>query len=139
MSGDDVWGTMAVSIDSSPVQRERDLLGRTVVVIGGSSDIGLETVRLARARRADVILTARDPDRVHRAHLLLPPQVARYAARFLDHHMVWTSTRTATVLCATGASTNSCASTTLSASGQCKSGSSHLARKHARSDSGKHR
>jgi len=41
---------MAVSIDSSPVQRERDLLGRTVVMIGGSSGIRLETVRLARAR-----------------------------------------------------------------------------------------
>ena len=28
---------MAASINSSPVPRERDLLGQTVVVIGGSS------------------------------------------------------------------------------------------------------
>ena len=41
-----------------------DLLGRTVVVIGGSSGIGLETARLARAHGAEVVLTARDPDRL---------------------------------------------------------------------------
>ena len=40
---------MAASINSSPVPRERDLLGQTIVVIGGSSGIGLETARLARA------------------------------------------------------------------------------------------
>ena len=38
---------MAASINSSPVHRERDLLGQTVLVIGGSSGIGLETARLA--------------------------------------------------------------------------------------------
>src|SRR5215472_6677065 len=54
---------MAASINSSPVHGERDLLGQTVVVIGGSSGIGLETARLARARGADIILTARNPDR----------------------------------------------------------------------------
>ncbi len=37
-----------------------ELLGQTVVVIGGSSGIGLATARLARARGADVVLTARD-------------------------------------------------------------------------------
>jgi NAD(P)-dependent dehydrogenase (short-subunit alcohol dehydrogenase family) len=35
-----------------------------VVVIGGSLGIGLETARRARAAGADVILTARDPDRL---------------------------------------------------------------------------
>ena len=38
----------------------QELLGQTVVVIGGSSGIGLATARLARARGADVVLTARD-------------------------------------------------------------------------------
>jgi len=44
-----------------------ELAGQTVVVIGGSSGIGLETARLARAEGADLILTARDPDRLRRA------------------------------------------------------------------------
>ena len=40
--------------------------GQTVVVIGGSSGIGLETARCARAEGADVILTAREPERLQR-------------------------------------------------------------------------
>jgi NAD(P)-dependent dehydrogenase (short-subunit alcohol dehydrogenase family) len=44
-----------------------DLSGQTVVLIGGSSGMGLETARLARARGADVILTGRDPDRLRHA------------------------------------------------------------------------
>jgi len=51
---------------SAPGARE-DLRGQTVVVIGGSAGIGLETARLARARGADVILTARNPDRLRDA------------------------------------------------------------------------
>ena len=43
------------------------LAGQTVVVIGGSAGIGLETARQARAEGADVILTARNPDRLQRA------------------------------------------------------------------------
>jgi NAD(P)-dependent dehydrogenase (short-subunit alcohol dehydrogenase family) len=43
------------------------LLGQTVVVIGGSAGIGLETGRLARAEGADVILTGRNPERLQRA------------------------------------------------------------------------
>ena len=39
---------MAASINSSPVHRVPDLLGQTVLVMGGSSGIGLETARLAR-------------------------------------------------------------------------------------------
>jgi NAD(P)-dependent dehydrogenase (short-subunit alcohol dehydrogenase family) len=41
--------------------------GQTVVVIGGSAGIGLETARLARAEGADVILAARNPERLERA------------------------------------------------------------------------
>ena len=50
-------------------QREPELLGQTVVVIGGSAGIGLETARRARAEGADVILTGRDPDRLNQAAL----------------------------------------------------------------------
>jgi NAD(P)-dependent dehydrogenase (short-subunit alcohol dehydrogenase family) len=42
-----------------------------VVVIGGSMGIGLETARRAREEGAEVILTARDPDRLRRAGLEL--------------------------------------------------------------------
>ena len=44
-----------------------DLKGQTVVVIGGSSGIGLATARQARAAGADVVLVGRDPDRLQRA------------------------------------------------------------------------
>jgi NAD(P)-dependent dehydrogenase (short-subunit alcohol dehydrogenase family) len=71
---------MAASINSSPVHREPDLLGQTVLVIGGSSGIGLETARLARAQGADIILTARDPDRLHRAGLELGASIAAFDA-----------------------------------------------------------
>jgi NAD(P)-dependent dehydrogenase (short-subunit alcohol dehydrogenase family) len=42
------------------------LAGQTVVVIGGSSGIGLETARLAREEGAKLILAARDADRLDR-------------------------------------------------------------------------
>jgi NAD(P)-dependent dehydrogenase (short-subunit alcohol dehydrogenase family) len=48
-------------------QREPELLGQTVVLIGGSSGIGLETARRAHAEGADVILTGRHADRLERA------------------------------------------------------------------------
>ena len=47
--------------------REAVLAGQTVVVIGGSAGIGLETGRLARAEGAQVILTARDQERLSQA------------------------------------------------------------------------
>jgi len=43
------------------------LVGQTVVVIGGSAGIGLETARLARSEGADVILTARNRARLDAA------------------------------------------------------------------------
>lgn len=58
---------MSTAIISSTIQREPELLGQTVVLIGGSAGIGLETARLARAEGAKVILTARDPERLRRA------------------------------------------------------------------------
>ena len=75
---------MAASINSSPVHRARDLLGQTVLVIGGSSGIGLETARLARAKGADIILTARNPDRLHHAGLELGASIAAFDATDFD-------------------------------------------------------
>jgi NAD(P)-dependent dehydrogenase (short-subunit alcohol dehydrogenase family) len=43
------------------------LAGQTVVVLGGSAGIGLETARHAREAGAQVVLTGRDPDRLARA------------------------------------------------------------------------
>jgi len=66
---------MASRISASPVLR-----GQVVVVIGGSSGIGLETARLARAHGADMILTAREPDRLYRAGLELAASIAAFDA-----------------------------------------------------------
>ena len=49
--------------------REPELLGQTVVLIGGSAGIGLETARRARSEGADVILTGRSPERLKQAAL----------------------------------------------------------------------
>jgi len=49
------------------MQREPELLGQTVVVIGGSAGIGLETARRARVEGARVILTGRNPEPLQRA------------------------------------------------------------------------
>jgi NAD(P)-dependent dehydrogenase (short-subunit alcohol dehydrogenase family) len=43
------------------------LRGQTVVLIGGSAGIGLETARRARLEGAEVILTGRSPDRLRQA------------------------------------------------------------------------
>jgi NAD(P)-dependent dehydrogenase (short-subunit alcohol dehydrogenase family) len=51
----------------SPAVHEPELLGQTVVIIGGSAGIGLETARRARAEGAEVILTARNPERLEEA------------------------------------------------------------------------
>lgn len=47
--------------------REPELEGQTVVLIGGSAGIGLETARRAKAEGAAVILTGRDPGRLKAA------------------------------------------------------------------------
>jgi NAD(P)-dependent dehydrogenase (short-subunit alcohol dehydrogenase family) len=51
------------------MRHEPELAGQTVVLIGGSSGIGLETARRARAEGADVVLTGRNPDRLRQAAL----------------------------------------------------------------------
>jgi NAD(P)-dependent dehydrogenase (short-subunit alcohol dehydrogenase family) len=54
--------------------REPELLGQTVVVIGGSAGIGLETARRARAEGAEVVITGRNPERLKQAGLDLGAQ-----------------------------------------------------------------
>jgi len=58
---------MSTATTASPIQREPELLGQTVVVIGGSAGIGLETARRARAEGAKLILTGRNPEPLQRA------------------------------------------------------------------------
>jgi NAD(P)-dependent dehydrogenase (short-subunit alcohol dehydrogenase family) len=54
-------------MSSSAVGREPALAGQTVVVIGGSAGIGLETARRARAEGAKLILAARNPEHLEHA------------------------------------------------------------------------
>ena len=58
---------MTAAPDVPAAQRERELSGQTVVVIGGSSGIGLETARRAGAEGADLVLTGRDAGRLRDA------------------------------------------------------------------------
>ncbi len=67
---------MSTATITFPIQREPELLGQTVVVIGGSAGIGLETARRARAEGAKVILTGRNPE---------PPPARRERARRAEH------------------------------------------------------
>jgi NAD(P)-dependent dehydrogenase (short-subunit alcohol dehydrogenase family) len=53
---------------------------QTVVVIGGSAGIGLETARRARAEGADVILVARDPGRLEKAGREVGARVSAFDA-----------------------------------------------------------
>ena len=57
---------------------EHRLSGQIVLVLGGSCGIGLETARRARVEGADVILTAREPNRLHRVGLELGASIAAF-------------------------------------------------------------
>jgi NAD(P)-dependent dehydrogenase (short-subunit alcohol dehydrogenase family) len=70
---------MTTANAATSVPREPELLGQTVVVIGGSAGMGFETARRARSEGADVVLTGRDPDRLEHAALEL---AARSSAAF---------------------------------------------------------
>ena len=67
-------------IQSTPRTGEPTLAGQTVVVIGGTSGIGLETARRARDEGADVIITGSDPDRVQRVGVRLGASIAAFDA-----------------------------------------------------------
>ena len=65
---------MSTATISPFVRCEPELLGQTVVFIGGSAGIGLETARRARAEGAGLILTGRDPERLQLAAGELEPR-----------------------------------------------------------------
>src|SRR5215472_13251615 len=58
---------MSTATIASPIQRQPELLGQTVVVVGGSAGIGLETARRACAEGAKLILTGRNPEPLQHA------------------------------------------------------------------------
>jgi NAD(P)-dependent dehydrogenase (short-subunit alcohol dehydrogenase family) len=58
---------MSTLATTAPARRGSALAGQTVVVLGGSAGIGLETARAARAEGAEVILTARNAERLEHA------------------------------------------------------------------------
>jgi NAD(P)-dependent dehydrogenase (short-subunit alcohol dehydrogenase family) len=58
---------MTTATTATATQRDPELLGQTVVAIGGSAGIGLETARRARREGAEVILTGRNPERLENA------------------------------------------------------------------------
>jgi NAD(P)-dependent dehydrogenase (short-subunit alcohol dehydrogenase family) len=62
-----IGGVMSTATSVSPIHPEPGLLGQTVVVIGGTSGIGLETARRARAEGAKLILAARNAEQLDHA------------------------------------------------------------------------
>jgi NAD(P)-dependent dehydrogenase (short-subunit alcohol dehydrogenase family) len=58
---------MTTATSSDAVGHEPQLLGQTVILIGGSAGIGLETARLARREGAEVVLVGRNPERLEQA------------------------------------------------------------------------
>src|SRR6185436_12490847 len=73
-------GTMTAQSTIALARHEPELLGQTVVVIGGSAGIGLETARRARQEGAEVILTARDPGRLRGVGLELGASTVAFDA-----------------------------------------------------------
>jgi len=58
---------MTASASTTLTRHEPELLRQTVVIIGGSAGIGLETARRARAEGARTILTGRNRERLEQA------------------------------------------------------------------------
>ena len=58
---------MTTETAESTFEHQPELVGQTVVLIGGSAGIGLETARRARGEGADVVLVGRDSERLQRA------------------------------------------------------------------------
>ena len=70
----------ATEVGSEVMSPEPQLAGQTLLVIGGSSGIGRETAERARAEGADVIITARNADRLQRVGLELGASIAAFDA-----------------------------------------------------------
>jgi NAD(P)-dependent dehydrogenase (short-subunit alcohol dehydrogenase family) len=66
------------------MSHEPQLAGSTVLVIGGSGGMGLETARLAHEEGADLILTARNADRLQQAGLELGASIAAFDVTDFD-------------------------------------------------------
>ena len=66
---------------------ELQLAGQIVVVFGGSSGIGLATARRAQGAGADVILTAREPNRLHSIGLELGASISAFDLSDADRLM----------------------------------------------------
>src|SRR5271154_4286787 len=95
---------MTDTTTAAPTRRDPELLGQTVVVIGGSSGVGLATASRAHAEGANVILTGHHPgDALQRAALEVdalstaafdandPAELERFFAglpKGIDHVMV---------------------------------------------------
>jgi len=129
--------TATITTTAAPSHRNPELLGQTVVVIGGSSGIGLATARRARAEGADVVLAGRDSDALQRAALDLDALSAapfdandqaaleRFFAglpKMIDHVMATPAVRTTDACsrrsqtsCATPSATASCSPSRLPA------------------------
>jgi len=58
---------MSATASTIPTRPGPELLRQTVVIIGGSAGIGLETARRARAEGASIILTGRNRERLEQA------------------------------------------------------------------------
>jgi NAD(P)-dependent dehydrogenase (short-subunit alcohol dehydrogenase family) len=71
---------MTTTTTRPDTDRGLELRGQTVLVIGGSLGIGLETARLARAAGAELILTARNADRLERVGQELGADTAAFDA-----------------------------------------------------------
>ncbi len=65
---------MSTAAATQTQQRVPQLLGQTVVLIGGSAGMGLETGRQARAEGAKLVLTGRNPERLQHAATVLEAQ-----------------------------------------------------------------
>jgi NAD(P)-dependent dehydrogenase (short-subunit alcohol dehydrogenase family) len=83
-------GTIQGRVDDS-VSRPPQLEGQRVLVLGGSAGIGLATARLARAEGAELLLTARNPERLDQAGRELGATISAFdvldfdrLARFFD-------------------------------------------------------
>jgi NAD(P)-dependent dehydrogenase (short-subunit alcohol dehydrogenase family) len=73
-----------VAMTTTGAQGQPRLAGQTVIVIGGSAGIGLETARLASEEGADLIITARDPARLEVAGKELGARTAAFDATDFD-------------------------------------------------------
>ena len=59
------WSELTWATGEAMTQQNHEAIrGQTLVVIGGSSGIGLETALRARSEGADIVLTARNPERL---------------------------------------------------------------------------